>query len=105
MMPFIYYIESLDRADIKAILPHMNLNWNTHINKIAKKIGKGYGIITKVFFTTKSTYHAIQHTHSITHKLWHTTMGFCPGKNCYSSEESYSCSNPIQVSCSYASTI
>ena len=27
---------------------HMNLNWTAHIDKIAKKIGKGYGIITKL---------------------------------------------------------
>ena len=27
---------------------HMNLDWTAHINKIAKKIGKGYGILTKL---------------------------------------------------------
>ena len=27
---------------------HMNLNWSAHINKISKKIGKGYGILCKL---------------------------------------------------------
>ena len=27
---------------------HMNLNWTAHINKIAKKIGKGYGTLCKL---------------------------------------------------------
>ena len=82
-------IEYVNNFNFLGITLNNHLNWDSHINKVARKISRTTGILNKqnFFFTTAYSKDNVQFYHITSYKLWYIGLGVSNATHIYTSEK------------------